>query len=109
MSAFQSSLAFCSINNQHDLQSVHNKYENELTRVLNQLAPERTKLLTNWEKTPWFNQDIAYQKRVLRIHEKIWMRYRTKTCWQAYLHVRRQYHSKVVEIKKVKISEKIDK
>ena len=60
-----------------------------LPRVLNQLAPERTKLFTNWEKRLWFDQDIAYQKRVLGRHEKIWLRYRTEACWQAYLHARR--------------------
>ena len=60
VSEFQSSLDFGNIDNLDDLQSVYNKYENEVTRVLNQLAPERTKLLTNCEKRPWFDQDIAY-------------------------------------------------
>ena len=68
---FQSSLDFSNIENIGDLDSVYNKYENELTRVLDQLAPEKTKMLTNREKRPWFDQDIAYQKRVFRRCEKI--------------------------------------
>ena len=44
---FQSSFGFGNISNLNNFQSVYNKYENELPRVLNQLAPERTKLLTN--------------------------------------------------------------
>ena len=78
VSEFQSSLDFNNIDNWDDIQSVYNKYENEVTRVLNQLASKSTKLLTNWEKRPWFDQDIVYQKRVLRRHEKIWLRYRTR-------------------------------
>ena len=71
------------------------------------MALERTKLLTNWEKRLWFDQEIAYQNRESRRSERIWLRYRTKACWQAYLHSRRQYHSMIVENKKVKISRKI--
>ena len=108
VSEFQSSLNCGNTDNLDELQSVYNKYENELTRVLNQLAPERTKFLTNWERRPWFDQDIAYQKRVLRRCEKIWLRYRTEACWQAYLHARRWFHSNIVENKKVKISNKIE-
>ena len=76
---FQSSLNFSNTEEIKDL--VYEKYENELTIVLDQLAPERTKLLTNMDKRPWFDQDLASQKRVLRRCEKIWLRYRTKACW----------------------------
>ena len=101
-------IAFNNINSLDDLQSVYDKYQEELTRVLNQLAPERTKLLINQEKRPWFDQDIAYHKRELRTYEKIWLIYRTEACLQAYLHLRRWYHSMIFENKKVKISRKID-
>ena len=37
------------------------------------------------------------------------LRYRTEACWQAYLHPRRQYHSKIFENKNVKINKKIGK
>ena len=107
VSEFQFSLDFSNIDNLNDLQLIYKKYQNELTRVLNQSASERTKLLTYQEKRPWFDQDIAYQKRELRRYEMIWLRYRTEACWQAYLHSRRQYQSMTVE-KKVKISKKID-
>ena len=53
VSEFQSSLNFSNINNLDDLQSVYNKYQNELTRLINWVAPERTKLLANQEKRPW--------------------------------------------------------
>ena len=38
---FQQSLNFSHIENIEDLDSVYNKYENELTIVLDQLAPEK--------------------------------------------------------------------
>ena len=81
---FQSSLNFGNAVDMEDLDLVWEKYENELTRVLNQLAPERTRLLTHRDKRPWFDQDIASEKKVLRRCKKIWWRFRTKACWHAY-------------------------
>ena len=105
---YQSSLNFGNTEEMEDLDLVYEKYENELTRVLDQLAPDRTKLLTNRDNRPWFNQALASQKRVLRRCKKIWLRYRTEACWQAYQHARRHYQGKIVEKKKEMISKKIE-
>ena len=61
---FQSSLDSGNTEDIEDLDFVYKKYQNELTRVLDQLAPERTKLLTDKDKRLWFNQDLGSQKRV---------------------------------------------
>ena len=44
--------------NMRDLKLINKTYEEELSRVLDQLAPERTKHITRKEKRPWFNDDI---------------------------------------------------
>ena len=49
---FKSTLNFGNIDNIVDLDLVNEKYENGLTRVLDQLVPEKTKLLTKKEKRP---------------------------------------------------------
>ena len=49
-----------------DLELINKRYEEELSRVLDQLASERTKQITRIEKRPWFNDDIAGLRRVLR-------------------------------------------
>ena len=71
---FKSALNFGNIEKIEYLDFVNEKYENELTRVLAQLAPERTKLFIKKEKRSWFNEDIANMKRVLSRCEKIWVR-----------------------------------
>ena len=62
----KSALNFGNIENIEDLDLVNEKYGNELTRVLDQLAPKKTKLFIIKEKRPWFDEDIANMKRVLR-------------------------------------------
>ena len=52
------------------------------SRVIDQLAPERTKQITRKEKRPWFDDDIAGLRRVLRRSEKIWMRIRSENNWR---------------------------
>ena len=88
---------------------VYNKYENGTNQSIRPNSTrKKTKLLTNRDKRPWFDQDIVYQKRILRRCEKIWLRYRTETCWQAYQQTRGHYQSKIVEKKKEIISKKIE-
>ena len=67
---FKSALNFGNIENIEDLDLVNEKYENELTRVLDQLAPEKIKLFIKKEKRPWFDQDVANMKRVLKRCER---------------------------------------
>ena len=105
---FQSSLNFGNTEDIKDLELIYEKYVNELTRDLGQLAPEKTKLLTNRAKRPWVDQDLASQKKVLRRCEKIWLRFRTVACWQAYQHERRHHQGKIIEMQKEKISKKIE-
>ena len=87
---------------------MNKKYENELTRVLDQLAPEKTKMFIKKEKRPWFNEDIANMKRVLRRCEKVWVRNRIEDSWRTYQQARSLYQGKIVEKKRETISKKIE-
>ena len=94
--------------NMRDLELINKTCKEELSRVLDQLAPERTKQITRKEKRPWFDDDIAGLRRILRRSEKIWMRIRSENNWIIYKHIRKQCQNMLTEKKKEKISRKIE-
>ena len=99
---FESTLDLGNIENMGDLELVNRIYEEELSRVLNHLAPEKSKFITKKEKRPWFDEDMASLRRVLRRSEKIWMRIRSEDSWSAYKQIRKQYQDKLMEKKREK-------
>ena len=74
MEEFESTWDLGNIENMRDLELVNRICEEELSRMLNHHAPEKTKFITKKEKRPWFDEDMAILKEVLRRSEKIWMR-----------------------------------
>ena len=105
---FLSVLYFGNIDNCENLTSASDTYEKELRRVLDQLAPKKTKLLIKKEKRPWYDEEVAIMKRALRRSEKIWIRNSYTICWKAYQQVRKLYQSKIVKRKIKTISIKIE-
>ena len=81
---FESTLDIGNIKNTRDLELVNRIYEEELSRVLNHLAPEKTKFITKKEKRPWIDEGMAILRRVLRRSEKIWTRIRSEDSWSGY-------------------------
>ena len=69
----------------------------ELTRILDQLAPEKTKLFIKKERKPWYDEEVANMKRAVRRSEKIWVRNGTMISWNIYQHIRRLHQIKIVE------------
>ena len=59
------------------------KYEEELSRFLDHLTPEKTKFLTMKDKRPWFDEDVANLRRLLRRFEQMWLRIRSDNSWNA--------------------------
>ena len=55
---------------------VHN-YNKALTKVMNKLAPAKTKTVSNKPKLPWFNDNLACEIRKRKWLEKIWHKDRT--------------------------------
>ena len=99
---FGSTLDLGHIENMRDLELVNRTYQEELSRVLNHLAPEKTKFITRKEKRPWFDEDISSLRRVLRRSEKIWMRIRSENSWSVYKQIRKQYQDKLMKKKREK-------
>ena len=90
-------LNFGNIDNWENPTAASNTYEKELTRVLNQLTPEKTKLILKKEKRPWYNDEVANMKRVLRRSKKIGVRNGTMISWKAYQQVRRSCQIKLLK------------
>ena len=106
MEEFKSALDLGNIKNMEDLTLVNEKYEVELSRVLDHLAPEKTKFITMKENRPWFDEDVANLRQLLRIFEEIWLRIRSDNSWNPYKQIRKQYQHNLVEMKREKISMK---
>ena len=77
MEEFKSALDLGNIKVMEDLALVNEKFEEELSGVLDHLAREKTKFVTMKEKRPWFDEDVANLRRLLRRFEKIWLRIRS--------------------------------
>ena len=54
--------------------------EENLSNALNPQAPEVTKVITEMKKKPWFRDDLKQQKRIVRIREKVFQKYRSQSC-----------------------------
>ena len=104
MEEFKSALDLGNIKNMEDLALVNEKYEEELSSILDHLAPEKTKFVTMKEKQPWFDEDVANLRRLLRRFEMIWLRIIPDNSWNAYEQIRKQYQHKLAEMKREKIS-----
>ena len=79
-----------------DLKLANRKYEEELSRVLDHLVPEKITIITKKEKRPWFEEDLANLSRLLRRSEKIWLRIGSDDSWSAYKQIRKHYKSKLM-------------
>ena len=104
---FKSALDLGNIKSMKDLKLANRKYDEELSKILNHLAPEKTKFIAKKVKRPWFDEDIANLRTLLRRSEKIWLRTGSDDSWSAYIQIRKQYQNKLVENKREKIGMKI--
>ena len=86
---FTSALDLVNIKNMEDLKLANRKYDEELSRVSDHLAPEKTRIITKKEKRLWFDEDVANLRRLLRRSEKIWLRIGSDDSWSAYKEIRK--------------------
>ena len=59
--------------------------------LLNNQAPEVTKVITERKKKTWFRDDLKQQKRIVRRREKVFRKYRSQSCWTALVRERKKY------------------
>ena len=100
---------FCAqnIESEGGLEDMASTLETELSRILDQLAPEKEITVTERKLNPWYNDFIREQKRVVRSCERRWLTYREKHQWMAFKHERNRYNFLVRYEKTQTISNKI--
>ena len=57
--------------------------ERTLKEALDKHAPEVRRIVTVRQKTPWFNQQVLEQKRMVRKSERTWKKYKQQHHWKA--------------------------
>ena len=71
-SVSDSALCKTPLNKYADLNDLISQYQQDLTQVLNLVAPEKTKLFVEPPLIPWMNQEILNSKKRKRKLEKLW-------------------------------------
>ena len=69
------------------------KFETELTRVLNKVAPLKSKIIHQRPKQLWYTQQLREQKLIVRNRERKWLKYQTNETWKAYKRERNRYNN----------------
>ena len=75
-----------------NLQSVCNQLNDELLRLMDELAPERILSISSRPKTEWLTSELYSQRKIVRNRERIWKRYGANQHWQAYTRERNRYN-----------------
>ena len=81
--------------------------EEKFSAALNNQAPEITKVVMERRKMPWSGEEMKEQKRIVGRREKVYRRYRLKSCWTAFDIERKKYRRMLVEAKNECYSEKV--
>ena len=77
------------------LNTLVTNFNNELSRIVETLAPEKTVNNNLRDKKPWYDNDIKQHNRQMRKLEKKWLRYKLDSCWTAYKKCRNRFYGKL--------------
>ena len=64
-----------------------------LKKALDKHAPEVQRIVTARQKTPWFNQKVLEQERMVRKRERTWKKYKQQHQWKALSDEKKKYRS----------------
>ena len=81
--------------------------EKTLKEALDKHAPEVQRIATVRQKTPWFNQQVLEQKRLVRKRERSWKKYKQQHHWEALSNEKKRYRSVLKRARCEAISSKV--
>ena len=67
-----------------DLNELIVKFNKELSKVLNVLAPSKEVVLSSHKKQPWYDTDVKAQHKIVQNRERAWLKYKLESNWSAY-------------------------
>ena len=79
--------------NNNTIDELVSALDKTLKEALDKHAPEVWRIVTVRQKTPWFNQQVLEQKRIVRKRERIWKKYKQQHQWKALSDERKKYRS----------------
>ena len=92
----------------YKLDNLVESLDTELTRILNELAPEKKCTISTKPKQPWYDEEAKILKRKIGKLEKKWLKYKVESCWSAYKKARNSYYGVLNRKKKATIRHKIE-
>ena len=81
--------------------------ERTLKEALDKHAPEVQRIVTVRQKTPWFNQQVLEQKRLVRKRERTWKKHKQQHHWEALSNEKKKYRSILKKARCEVISSKV--
>ena len=91
-----------------DLNELVNKFNKELSRVIDVLAPPKDVVLSSHKKQPWYDTDVKDQHKVVQNRERVWLKYKLDSTWSACKKERNIYNRLRVYKKRQMISKKVN-
>ena len=71
-------------------------------RTLHIVASEQVIKVNEHQRQPWYDQTVRDQHKIVRNHERIWLRYMTNATWKAYT-VERNIYNRLLNFRKTQI------
>ena len=90
--------ALTSINEETAIDSKSEKYQNELKKILDELAPLKKKRIRKEMKQPWYDEQVATEVQLRRLKERMWKRSGSEYDYIA-LQYQKRHVSKVIHLK----------
>ena len=86
-----SQLKLISLDNNLDTNEIANQLEDQLCRVLDDIAPEKEKLRFDRNPKPWFDDSVSLARSHYKKCKKSWSKTKCEVDWQAVWLSRNQY------------------
>ena len=92
---------------ENSLDILVDNFNKHLSTILDEVATECSKTVTQRMKVPWFTEEVRMLKHKLWRREKIWRKYGSHEHWLAYTDTRAEYRKLLKSEKSIIISNKV--
>ena len=70
--------------NSSNLNDATNRFNSEILRMIDKIAPQQVKKITLRIRKPWYDVNIKHQRQIVKNRERKWLKYREQSHWVAY-------------------------
>ena len=80
------------VDNNSSLDQACHQYNTELLNALDMIAPLKTIKYSSKPRQPWFNKYMIDKRKIVRLQQRTWNKYRQPDHWTAYTKERNIYN-----------------